>query len=421
MEKNTPISSFARSKVLVKGAAKIGAKKTISLSKKAFLSKEERKKEDEKIDNEIAEIIFKNLSFLKGTAIKISQALVLHNIIPSKLEAKLSKSFNNVHPISQALVLKVLENEFNKNYKEQFDSFNLKPFASASLGQVHLAKKDNKSFAIKIQYPSIDKTIKSDLKLLSSIAKTKKELQPIVTEVGQRLYEEIDYTKELQNTIWAHKNFSSKDIIIPKVYKEFSNKHILSTQFIQADDLYSWLKTKPSKKAKIKIANLIFEIFTKSVFELKQIQADPNPANYLISKDEKLVLIDFGCVKKFNDKFIKNYKELFKAYYSCNKDNILFAYKNLGFISDASLIDETLFNNIMTFNKWVTAPFENDTFIFTKEYLQKGVKYANLFSSKPFTVVNEFVFLDRTMHGLFSLFANMKVPIDMRCFKKFIQ
>lgn len=421
MQKSTPVSSFARSKVVIKSVAKIGAKKTVSFTKKAFLSKDEIIKEDEKIDNEIAELIFKNLSLLKGTAIKISQALVLHNVLPKKLENKLSKSFNDVHPISQALVMKVLENEFEKKYNEIFDNFTLKPFASASLGQVHLAQIDDKKLAVKIQYPSIDKTIQNDLKLLSNLTKVKKQIAPILNEIQERLYEEIDYTKELNNTLWAYDNFTNKNIVVPKVYEKYSTKHILCTSYIDAIDLYTWLKTKPSKKDKTNIANLIFEVFTKSVFELKKIQADPNPANYLVKDDKKLVLIDFGCIKVFDDMFIENYVKIFKVYNSKDKKTILEAYKEFGFISDISLVDDELYQSIVDFNTWGMEPFRNDEYIFTKEYLEKGVQFAKMFADEPFKVVADYVFLDRTLHGLFSLFANMEVSIDMRCFNRFIK
>lgn len=421
MKKNTPISSFSRSKVVVKSVAKIGVKKTVSFTKKAFLSKDEKLKEDEKINDEIAELIFKNLSLLKGTAIKISQALVLHNMLPKKLEKKLSKSFNDVHPISQALVMKVLENEFDKKYNKIFDNFTLKPFASASLGQVHLAHIDDKKLAVKIQYPSIDKTIENDLKLLSKIIKIKKEFIPILSEIQKRLYEEIDYKKEAQNTIWAYNNFVNNNVLVPKVYEKYSSKHILTTSYIDAVDLYSWLQTKPSKKIKTDIANLMFKVFTKSLFELKKMQADPNPANYLIKDDKRLVLIDFGCIKIFDDAFINNYIKIFKVYNSTNKKTILEAYREFGFIDDISLIDDVLYKNIVDFNTWGMEPFRNDEYIFTKEYLSKGLKYAKMFGNEPFRVVEDFVFLDRTLHGLFSLFANMNVTIDMRYFNKFIE
>jgi predicted unusual protein kinase regulating ubiquinone biosynthesis (AarF/ABC1/UbiB family) len=422
MDKDNPVSSFERAKIVAESLVTIGTKKTISFTKRAFLSYDQKIKETKKVDEEIAEMIFKNLSLLKGTAIKISQALVLHDLIPPSLEKKLEKSYNNVNPLSQALIIKVLENEFGVTYNKIFQTIDLKPFASASLGQVHLATTHlDEKLAVKIQYPSIDKTIQNDLKLISNITKFKKIFKSILEEIIERLYEEIDYRRELYNTMWAYDNFFEKDIFVPKVYKEYSTKHILATSYIQGEDLHKWMQYSRSESEKSKIANLMFYVFTKSVFELNKIQADPNPANYLVTPDTKLVLIDFGCIKEFNTGFIEKYKELFKIHKLNNKDEILNIYKEMDFIDDISKIDDMLFSSIKEFNTWIVEPFENNNFLFTKVYLAKGAKFAKIFTVKPFNLVKDFVFLDRTMHGLFSLFSKMEVKIDMRYFNSFIK
>jgi len=158
MKDDLPISSFSRTKTILNSGVKIGTKKAIQFSKRAFLSVEEYKKEKDNTNNEIAIVLFENISLLKGTAVKIAQALALHNILPLNIQKELSKSYNQVKPLNKALVIKILKNEFKKDYQDIFKEFNLKAFASASLGQVHLATsfKDDK-LAVKIQYPAIDK------------------------------------------------------------------------------------------------------------------------------------------------------------------------------------------------------------------------------------------------------------------------
>jgi predicted unusual protein kinase regulating ubiquinone biosynthesis (AarF/ABC1/UbiB family) len=419
MKENLPISSFKRSKTIAKSAIKIGAKKALQYSKKPFMSSENYLKENNKLDNDIANILFENISLLKGTAVKIAQALTLHNMLPSSMQKELSKSYNNIKPIDKALVIKVLKNEFKKDYLEVFQELSLVPFASASLGQVHLASSfKNKKLAVKIQYPSIDKTIQNDIKLMKKFTKFKKNIVSIIEEVEEKLYDEIDYEKELQNNIWAYESFNTKDIIVPKVYKKYSTKHVLTSSYIQGKDLNSWLLTKPSSKNKNAIANSIFEVFTQSIFKHKKIQADPNPANYIITPENKLALIDFGCIKEFNNEFIKNYTELFSIYKSSNKNKILKTYKQMGLIKNIEDIDDDLFQNkVLAFNKWAIEPFLTNEYKITKKYLEKGVKLADIFLNKPFLIVKDFVFLDRTFHGLFSLFEQMDVVIDMKSFR----
>jgi predicted unusual protein kinase regulating ubiquinone biosynthesis (AarF/ABC1/UbiB family) len=150
----------------------------------------------------------------------------------------------------------------------------------------------------------------------------------------------------------------------------------------------------------------------------KKIQADPNPANYIVTPDNKLALIDFGCIKEFSNEFIKNYTELFRIYKSSNKNKILKSYKQMGLIRNIDDIDDDLFQNkILAFNKWAVEPFLTNEYKITKKYLEKGVEFADIFVNKPFLMVKDFVFLDRTFHGLFSLFEQMDVVIDMKSFR----
>jgi predicted unusual protein kinase regulating ubiquinone biosynthesis (AarF/ABC1/UbiB family) len=419
MQNSTPITSLSRGKTVLKSAMKIGSKKALQLSKRTFLSTQEYKKEQESTDNEIASILFENISLLKGTAVKITQALALHNMLPKALQKELSKSYNQIEPINQVLVMKVLQNEFHKHYTEVFKAFDLKPFASASLGQVHLATTfKDKKVAVKIQYPSIDKTIQNDIKLIKRFTKLKKSLSPIIEEVETRLYEEIDYIKEMQNTLWAYDAFRSSEVLVPKVYKKYSTKHILTTSYVEGLGLHSWLALHPTKKEKQKVANTLFDIFVSSIFKHQKIQADPNPANYLITSEGKVVLIDFGCMKSFDEVFIENYIDIFRVYRSSDKKEVLTLYEKMGFIKRVKDVDDEIFQKkILPFNRWAIEPFLHERYKFTKEYLDEGVKYADMFVNKPFVVVEDFVFLDRTSHGLFSLFEQMGVEIDMRRFR----
>ncbi len=157
------------------------------------------------------------------------------------------------------------------------------------------------------------------------------------------------------------------------------HKHLKNTlqniyypEYIEGLDLYSWLKLNPLEKLKKKIADNIFLVFTKSIFELNRIQADPNPANYIVTPDNRLALIDFGCVKKFNREFIDNFKYLLKIYKSDNREDILKAYLDIGLIDNILDIDDKLFNEILEFNRWSIEPFLKDEYRFTKDYLNRG-------------------------------------------------
>ncbi len=71
----------------------------------------------------------------------------------------------------------------------------------------------------KIQYPAIGNSIKSDINLIRKFSNLKRSITPIIDEVEEKLYEEIDYRIELKNTKFARENLSSKDIIVHKHLK----------------------------------------------------------------------------------------------------------------------------------------------------------------------------------------------------------
>jgi len=118
--KELPTSTIKRTQTILKSGFKAGSKKAFSISKRAFLSKESYKKEKEDTNKEIAKELFQNISLLKGTAVKVAQALSMHNILPKEVSQELSKSYNQISPINKALVVKILKDEYKKEYKEVF-------------------------------------------------------------------------------------------------------------------------------------------------------------------------------------------------------------------------------------------------------------------------------------------------------------
>ena len=96
-------------------------------------------------------------------------------------------------------------------------------------------------------------------------------------------------------------------------------------------------------------------------------------------------------------------------------------YKKIGLIQNIEDISDEVFETkILVFIQWAIEPFLEDEYKFTKEYLDKGVKLADVFLNKPFLVVKDFVFLDRVSHGLYSLFAQMGVVVDMQSFREYL-
>ena len=240
MDKALPTSKVQRGKVVGKTLLKIGAKKSKAMVKRTLFTKNRQLVQDE-MHEDVAKTIFEALGELKGMSVKIAQQMALSMpFLPQTYLSQMQKSFHQIPPINRALVRKIIKNELGEYPELCFDTFDSNSFGSASLGQVHFATFGDEKLAVKIQYPGIKKSIESDMSILNfglkRVAKGH-DVSHILKEVVQRIDEEVDYEIEAENCTFFRENLSIKDLIIPKVYEDYSTKHVLVTSFLEGKSL----------------------------------------------------------------------------------------------------------------------------------------------------------------------------------------
>ena len=419
-----PKGKFKRTVISTKTAAKVGGKVLTYLVKKPFLSKDKKTAAKKELSEKSAETIFKSLTFLKGTALKIAQFLSMElEILPEALRKELEKSYNRVPPLNRAIVRKILVDIYEDNPENIFKTFEANAFAAASLGQVHRAEtKEGNQIALKIQYPGIRNTIESDLKLVRTVVKPFPDyafILPGLDEVEKKLIEETDYINEGKNLLFFKKHLKLKSVKVPALYEKYNSDIIIATEYIEGLSLDEWIKTNPSIQEKNKIAGILYEIFIKSLYELKCIHADPNPGNFIITPDLKVGLIDFGCIKQFDQIFIDNYKNLNRAILAGKSEYFNFLDKLDLFINNIS--EETknnLFQIMHKVSNWYSRFYIEEWFDFKKnrdiftepqKLFKELAKYKKYFNSQP-----DFIYLDRTRYGLYRIFEKMQVKIKIR-------
>jgi len=422
-----PTSKLARSKVVGKAILQIGSRKSKEVLKRGFLSPAQKELSKEQNQKEIAQIIMDALGELKGVSIKIAQqvALGMPFLPPSYLE-EMSKSFQSVPPINRALVRKIIKQELGEYPQEIFDTFDTKPFGAASLGQVHRATDTHRDMAIKIQYPGIATTIQSDLSMLKFALKRfakGNNIDHIMEEISQRLYEEIDYEHEAENMDFFHKNFKHPHVTIPKLYVDISTQKLLATSYLEGVSLDRFLASDPSRESRNHYAQTIFDSFFISLYRLKQIHADPNPGNFLFMEDQKLGLIDFGCVKRVDEVFLQRYTRLHISLIERADDmDITRQYLEL------DMIDQASDKKMLAFYQNVIKPLDS---IYIEIFLEESYSFAHNknFSKRGFETImqvqreqthsvhklnEEIIFLDRTLLGYYALFERMDATIDTK-------
>jgi len=204
MRTGIPENKWQRSIAGGKTAIKVGGKMLRYLAGKPFLASQSRHAAKQRAQRESADILFQGLSLLKGTALKIAQQLSFEiDIFPEDVRKELQKSYHQVPPLNRALIRKVITNALGQSPEQIFSTFEPDAFAAASLGQVHRARTlDDRHLAIKIQYPGIDRTIASDIRMVKNLLRPSAEFhlyRSALDEIEARLLEEIDYHKEARH------------------------------------------------------------------------------------------------------------------------------------------------------------------------------------------------------------------------------
>lgn len=392
---------------------------------KTFSQQREKNAAKQRVNKESADILFQGLSLLKGTALKIAQQLSFEiDFFPEEIARELEKSYHQVPPLNRALIRKVVQNELGGPPEKIFSAFDSQAFAAASLGQVHRAQThDGASLAVKIQYPGIDRTISGDIRMIKNMLRPTPEYhlyRSALDEIEARLLEEIDYETEAANLAFFRGNLNPAKVIIPEVSIEYSTRTILAESFITGLTLDQWIKTNPSQDQRDSVAETLNQIFFTGLYELNCIHADPNPGNYIIDEDLSVGLVDFGCIKRLDKKFVEKYSQLPAAVIHPDKDRYFRLLKELKMIR-TDLDEDTMqlfYETMIVFSQWFRKLFLEDYFNFAENpgFFAEGQKHWNKFYRlrKHVDVNPHFVFLDRTRYGLLRIFEKLGARVRMR-------
>lgn len=309
-----PTSKVQRATKLVGTGAKVGVNYLKYIGEKIINSEEEAK---EKLNQNNAEDIYNSLKQLKGSALKVAQMLSMDkSIMPQAYVEKFSLSQFSVPPLSAPLVDRTFRKYFGSSPNQIFDKFNLTSINAASIGQVHEAEKNGKKLAVKIQYPGVAESISSDLKLVKPIAIKMfnikgKDSDKYFQEVEDKLIEETNYNLEIeQSKAIAEACKHLPHIKFPDYYEDWSCDRIITMDYMNGLHISEFVKTEFSQETANQLGQALWDFYMFQIHNLKKVHADPHPGNFLVSKDNNLIVLDFGCMKVIPEEFYKPYFEL---------------------------------------------------------------------------------------------------------------
>jgi len=426
-QNSIPVTKVERSAKFVKTGIQIGGNYIKHYSKKLFNPEMDR----EQLNEDNATDIYKSLSELKGSALKIAQMLSMDkNILPKSYVDKFTQSQYNAPPLSGPLIVRTFSKNFGKTPEQIFDTFNITSTNAASIGQVHQATLNGKKLAVKIQYPGVGDSISSDLKLVKPFAfrllgMSEKELNIYIKEVEERLLEETDYELEVKRSIEFSEACKNLDnVVFPKYYPELSGKRIISMDWIEGLHLKEFLKTNPTQELRNKIGQALWDFYNFQQHELRAVHADPHPGNFMITADENLGVIDFGCIKELPDDFYHPFFSLISTDVIRDKQKTIDAFRKLEMIhkTDTEAQVEFYYKSYKEMIELFAKPYVNDVFDFSKnEFFEKlyeyGEKISKMAEFKQARGVKHFIYVNRTNFGLYTILHELNAVVKTNTFK----
>src|SRR5215204_5090074 len=191
------------------------------------------------------------LGGLKGPIMKVAQLLAtIPDLVPPEYAAELQKLQSEAPPMGAAFVKRRMQAELGPDWQRKFGSFDLKPAAAASLGQVHRATTlDGVPLACKLQYPDMQSAVEADLAQLEIAFALHRRLGPgidtreIAVEIGDRVREELDYAREARHVaLYAHALRDISEVRVPNVYPELSTRRLLSLGWLDGNRILDYTR-----------------------------------------------------------------------------------------------------------------------------------------------------------------------------------
>ena len=391
----------------------------------------------EKLDEENAKDIYDGLKSLKGSALKVAQMLSMEkNLLPSAYVDRFSLAQFSVPPLSGPLVRKTFKKYFGKYPEELFDTFATQSVNAASIGQVHLATKNGRKLAVKIQYPGVANSIGSDLALVKPVATRMfnlkgQDTEKFFKEIEGKLLEETDYNLELEQSLTIKEQCKCiPNLLFPNYYADLSCEKILTMDWMDGIHLSEYAQDNNDQEKNNRLGQTLWDFYMYQMHILKSVHADPHPGNFLITEKGELVAIDFGCIKEIPEEFYTPYFEL--ANETAINDLDFFAHK----ITELEILrsDDSpearkyiinLFHDMLSV---FTYPFHRETFDFSNEAFWGRIAGMSdrLANDEYLRKLNgnrgsrHFLYINRTFFGLYNLMHDLKAEIVVDNYKRYI-
>ncbi|MCJ2012950.1 ABC1 kinase family protein [Methylobacterium sp. J-076] len=367
------------------------------------------------------------LGGLKGPIMKVAQLLAtVPDLLPPEYAAELQKLQADAPPMGAAFVKRRMQAELGPNWSSRFGSFDLKPAAAASLGQVHRATtKDGEPLACKLQYPDMQSAVEADLKQLEIAFALHRRMnswldtREIAKEIGERVREELDYEREAKHARLYGTVLRDIDAVrVPSVHSDLSTGRLLSLGWLEGEKILGF--TEGSVELRNRIAKAMFKAWWHPFSRAAVIHGDPHLGNYTVFREggepAGINLLDYGCVRIFHPRFVGGVVDLYRGLLEGDEARVVHAYEVWGFRD----LDREKIEILNIWARFIYGPLLEDRVRTVADGVKPG-EYGRrqafqvhqaLKERGPVTVPQEFVFMDRAAVGLGAVFLHLRSELN---------
>jgi ubiquinone biosynthesis protein len=298
-----------------------------------------------------------------GGVLKVGQLLSARpDVMPASYVEALSVLQDAAPPVPFEAVRAVLEAELGEALAAEIESIDPEPIAAASIGQVHRATlRDGRVVALKVQRPGIEQLVAHDLVLLELSLEALLPMLPPVDHptisraIRRTLLQELDYAAEADHAA-ATADFlrGVEGIDVPEPIAAISTRRVLATRFVVGTKITTVLDALDAKivaggddcegaaERRDRILARVLEAWLLQILEAGRFQADPHPGNLLVTDDDVVVLLDFGCTQALTNTARDAYLTLVQAMVVRDEEGMARALAAAGFETKSGRPDTLL-------------------------------------------------------------------------------
>ncbi|WP_344860212.1 AarF/ABC1/UbiB kinase family protein [Amycolatopsis ultiminotia] len=374
-----------------------------------------------------AEQLFEVLGTLKGGAMKFGQALsVFEAAVPDDMaepyREALTKLQSAAPPMSARQTHRVLAEQLGRSWTGRFAHFDDEPAASASIGQVHRATwHDGREVAVKVQYPGADEALRSDLRQLQRFSRLFQafvpgtDVKPLLSELAERMDEELDYLSEADHQRAFAKAFEGDPaFLIPRVVA--SAPKVVVTEWATGTPLAEIIANGDQETRNV-AGRLLAEFHYSSPARVHLLHSDPHPGNFMLTADGRLCVIDFGGVAKLPNGIPHHLGEMTRLALDGHSEELMQLLQENGFVREGSELSS---DQVLTYLAPFTEPLATPTFHFTRRWMQRqagrvgDTRGTDFRTGRSLNLPPEYLMIHRVTAGSTGILCQLGADIPAR-------